>query len=157
MGQILSVIHRTARVSVLNGFDAHLRVQVLHQYTGENTEDSGWIVIAPGAQVEVMTVNYRTGDLTTGRDNWIVNATQLSVVEGRTGVGPFNIEGRAMFGILRYQTGHGFLAQWKLHTLRPEDEGMETVIVLRPSIAEFKSPSGTSSTTFDLEMIPHVV
>ena len=147
----------TAVVVVRNKFDVILRVQVLHQYTGEATEESSWTIINPGEEAQVLSVHYNTGWLTTGRDNWIINATELSEVEGKTSVGPFNLNGKVYFGIKKYQSGHGFAAQWKVHTLRDEDANQTTYIDLRPSIVEFVSKSGTSSTSFDLEFIPHVI
>eukprot|EP01117_Protostelium_nocturnum_P015314 TRINITY_DN5923_c0_g1_i3.p1 TRINITY_DN5923_c0_g1~~TRINITY_DN5923_c0_g1_i3.p1 ORF type:complete len:150 (-),score=29.99 TRINITY_DN5923_c0_g1_i3:71-520(-) len=148
---------KNASVSVRNKFDVKLRVQVLHQYTGEATQDSNWHVIEPNEEANVLSVQYNTGFFTTGVDNWIVNATELSEIEGKTSVGPFEIDGKVMFGVKKYQSGKGFGSQWKVHTLRDDDADQVTYIDLRPGIVEFISKSGTSSTTFDLEIIPHVL
>ena len=150
-------VNKKARIIVRNKFDFAMRVQVLHQYTGETTEDSGWHTIEPSDQHHVMDVQYYTGILTVGRDNFIVNATELNVIKGQSTSGLFNMNGQAIVGIKRYQSGHGLLAQWKSHTLRDSDKYQDTFIDIRPGIIEFLSNSGKSTTTFDLEFVPHVV
>ena len=150
---------KKAKIIVRNKFDFAMRVQVLHQYTGEATEDSGWHTIEPNDQQHVMDVQYYTGAFTFGRDYFIINATELSVVEGKStsGVGPFNVTGEATMGLKRYVSGHDLLAKWKSHTLRESDEDDDTFIDIRPGIVEFLSNSRKSTTSFDLEFIPHVV
>jgi hypothetical protein len=61
-----------------------------------------------------------------------------------------------MFGIKRYQSGHGFLSQWIQHTLREGDADANTYIELRPAMVEFISPSSSTTTSFDLDFIPHI-
>jgi hypothetical protein len=76
----------TAHVIVRNLFDAPMRVQVLHQYSSNEIEDSGWNIIQPGCEMRVLEAKYETGLLSIGRDHWIVNATELSVLTGKTGM-----------------------------------------------------------------------
>lgn len=139
---------RWAKIVLENSTGSHFKFQVLHEYTGEQTNDSGYIVFAPGEKKTVHEkVYYNTGFWTTGVDNWKVHGTRLIEVSADKGaisfLGKFFIDG------LPYSTGHGAFASWKKHTLRSEDDGQETIIRVFQTEVQFISPSGRSTTTFN--------
>lgn len=161
-----ALTHRSALVHLQNLTGAPFKFQVMHQYTGDPTQASDFIYFNPGEDKYVLTVNYNTGFFTTGRDNWIVNGIELkeldSSVTGSITVDGieypvFQIEGHVYVDLKRWKSGHGFGAEWKIHTLRAEDDGKVTTIAVFPSIVEFRSPSGRSSTWFthEYDIIPH--
>lgn len=146
--------NREASVHVRNETGAIVRFQVLHQYTGEATEDSGWKEIAPGATQYMLNVHYRTGFFTTGVDNWIVNGIERRRVSAgfKLPEGLEKIEiGGEFFVDLRWSSGTGAFSDWKVHTLRSDDDGKVTTIIVRPTTVEFVSESGTSSTSWNPE------
>ena len=104
--------------------------------------------MAPGEREKIMDVHFRYGWLTTGRDNWKVHGIPYHKVEGKT-TGIISIDGAAYVEGLPWKSWHGFLAEWKMHTLRKEDADKDTVIKVHPSAVYFHSESGTSSTRWD--------
>ncbi|CAI5456621.1 unnamed protein product [Caenorhabditis angaria] len=139
---------REARIVLENHTGSYFKFQVLHQYTGKDTDDSGWIKFAPGDSKQVFArVVYHTGFMTTGVDNWIIHGKQLNKVKGT--VPSLQIDGQAFIEGLSYRSYHGFGAEWKKHMLTAEDDGKTTVIKVYQSTIDFISPSGKSSTRFD--------
>jgi len=141
---------RFARTFIRNYFGGPLKCQVLHQYTGEETEDSGW----HDAVVDVDTkfqdqVHFRTGPLTTGVDNWIINAIERRKVSATLVLPPplnkIEVDGE-FFVDLRWNSGTGLGSDWKVHTLRSDDHDKGVVFIIRPRMLEIHSPSGISST-----------
>lgn len=153
----------TARVEVVNKTDGHFKIQVMHQYTGEKTDDSPWREVPPGETVEMMSVTYYTGLGTFGVDNWIVNGIERREVAADIKV-PENvlikedIHGKAYIE-MRWNSGHGVGSSWKVHTLRDDDGNKATKIVIFPTLIEFQSHSGTSSTGWkpEYDIIPGVL
>jgi hypothetical protein len=134
-----------------------MELQVLHQYTGWGTEDSGYHRLLPGESKLVLTVSYNVGELTTGRDNWIVNGTEYTKIEGHVNASSFvKINGDLYIPIKKYTTSGGFLglSKWKCHTLRSEDENAVTKIYVYNSHVEYVSRSGKSEESFSWEVIP---
>ncbi|EGT54685.1 hypothetical protein CAEBREN_07218 [Caenorhabditis brenneri] len=137
---------RSAKVVLENKTGAPFKMQVLHEYTGEDTDDSGWHMLAPGeSKIMFEHVYFNTGFLTTGVDNWKVHGSKLVEYGGSDGKGIMFI-GKLWIDGIPYRSWHGLLAQWKKHTLREEDEGEITLIEVHPSEVRFISPSGTSTT-----------
>lgn len=120
--------NRQAKIVLVNKTGCPMFFNVRHCYTGVKETSSGIIQFSPGQKKEIMNVAYRTGFLTTGVDNFIV-------------------EGRLPNGQC-YTSGHGFAAAWKKHTLRDEDADKVTCIEVEAKKVSFKSPSGNSSTGF---------
>jgi len=147
---------RSATVAIKNATGTNFQIQVLHQYTGDGTEDSGFIEIQSGQQLQIPNyrVHYRTGFFTTGVDNWIVNGIELREVDASfqlpPGLPPIPLGGTITVKI-RWRSGTGFGSDWKVHTLRSEDENTDTTIVIFPDTLEFHSNSGTSSTGWHSE------
>ena len=140
-----------AHIVLSNRTGSWYKLQVLHQYTGEGTEDSGYILLAPGESRRVLTAHYNTGFLTTGRDNFIVHGIELKEVTAQLNVAMITIGGRLFVELKKWRSFHGLFASWKLHTLRSEDDRRETTIAVYGSLVEFVSPSGTSSTDWNHE------
>ncbi|CAI5442963.1 unnamed protein product [Caenorhabditis angaria] len=141
---------RKARIVLENRTGSYFKFQVLHQYTGKGTDDSGWIEFAPGDSKEVFAgVSYNTGFMTTGVDNWIIHGKQLHKVSGSVDGGLIKFDGHVFIEGLPYRSYHGFGAEWKKHMLNSKDDGKTTVIKVYQSTIEFISPSGKSSTRFD--------
>ncbi|PIC53082.1 hypothetical protein B9Z55_002931 [Caenorhabditis nigoni] len=140
---------RWAKIVVENCTGSHFKIQVLHEYTGEQTNNSGYKLFKPDEKITVFEqVYYNTGFFTTGVDNWKVHGTRLIEVSPENKwtekiAGKFFIDG------LPYATGHGAFAKWKKHTLRAEDDGKETIIKVYQTEVQFISPSGRSTTTFN--------
>lgn len=145
---------RQAFVRLVNKTGATYKLQVLHQYTGDATQESEWIELAPNAEVTVMKVTYTVGFGTTGVDNWIINGIErrkLSAnLKAPAGSIPIVLGGETYLDI-RYKSGSGAGADWKVHTLRNNDHGKNTRIEIYPTTVEFKSESGTSSTKWNPE------
>ncbi|EGT54686.1 hypothetical protein CAEBREN_03707 [Caenorhabditis brenneri] len=139
----------SAKIILENHTGAHFKFQVLHEYTGENTDDSGYVLFAPEDKKTMFeAVHYNTGFWTTGVDNWKVHGTRLVECSGENGKSiPF--VGKLFVDGLPYSTGHGFGASWKKHTLRDDDNGKETIIKVFQTEVQFCSPSGQSTTTFN--------
>ncbi|CCD83532.1 Up-regulated in Daf-2 domain-containing protein [Caenorhabditis elegans] len=138
---------RTASVDLENCTGSYFRLQVLHQYTNEGTDDSGLLDFKPGERKRVFdSVQYYTGFFTTGCDNWKVDGFSLKEVSSGTAI--MKIEGKMFIEGLPYKSGHGFGAQWKKHTLRAEDRDTTTLIKVFPKEVHFISPSGVSTTGF---------
>ncbi|KAF0810974.1 hypothetical protein A167_00006 [Alcanivorax sp. S71-1-4] len=156
----MSISH-SAKVAVANKTGKKFKIQVLHQYTGDSTEESSWVAVGPDETVEVMSVRYRTGFLTTGVDNWIVNGIEEIEVEGDIklpeGLPIKKVGGKAHVD-LRWHSGHGAGSDWKVHTLRSDDADKTTVIAIYPTTIEFQSHSGTSSTTWkpEFDIFPNI-
>ncbi|KAF1770207.1 hypothetical protein GCK72_002025 [Caenorhabditis remanei] len=147
--QAPQLTRRWSKVVVENRTGSHFKLQVLHEYTGEQTNDSGYITFKPDDKITVFEkVYYNTGIFTTGVDNWKVHGTRLIEVSPENKLAEA-IAGKFFIDGLPYATGHGLFAQWKKHTLRAEDDGQETVIKVFQSEVQFISPSGRSTTTFN--------
>src|SRR4051812_10945915 len=120
---------RKATVAIRNATGAPCRFQVMHQYTGDSTEDSGFILLQSGEQRQMLTVDYHTGFLTTGVDNWMVNGIERREIIGAVKLSPelaqITLDGKIYVDI-RWHSGTGALSDWKKHTLRAEDENTET-------------------------------
>ncbi|KAF1770208.1 hypothetical protein GCK72_002026 [Caenorhabditis remanei] len=146
--QAPQLTRRWSKVVVENRTGSYFKLQVLHEYTGEQTNDSGYIDFKPGDSKTIFEkVYFNTGLFTTGVDNWKVHGIRLIEVTPDSKwtkmiVGKYFIDG------LPYKSGHGLLAQWKKHTLRADDDGQETVIKVFPTEVQFISPSGRSTTVF---------
>ncbi|CCD83531.1 Up-regulated in Daf-2 domain-containing protein [Caenorhabditis elegans] len=141
---------RTASVDLENCTGSYFRLQVLHQYTNEGTDDSGLLDFKPGEKKRVFdSVQYYTGFFTTGCDNWKVDGIRLHEVTTDSKTVQAMIGGKAFVEGLPYKSGHGFGAQWKKHTLRAEDRDRATLIKVFQTEVQFISPSGVSTTTFD--------
>jgi hypothetical protein len=145
---------RSAPVVLENQTGSTFKFQVLHQYTGDNTEQSEWVELTSGQSAEVLTVHYRTGAFTTGVDNWIVNGIERREVSASMSLPPplnkIEIDGK-FYVDLRWASGTGVFSDWKVHTLRAGDDGQNTTIVVFPNTVEFRSPSGNSSTGWNPE------
>lgn len=140
---------RWAKIVLENRTGSYFKLQVLHEYTGEQTDDSGTIHFAPDDKKTVFEkVYFNTGFFTTGVDNWKVHGTRLIEVSPESTVKEF-LFGKFFIDGLPYHSNHGAFAQWKKHTLRAEDDGQETVIKVFPTEVQFISPSGRSVTSFD--------
>lgn len=147
--QAPQLTRRWAKIVVENRTGSHFKIQVLHEYTGEQTNDSGYIDFKPDDRITVFEkIYYNTGFFTTGVDNWKVHGTKLIQVETE-GTIARNIFGKFFVDGLPYSTGHGAFAKWKKHTLRADDDGQETVIKVFQTEVQFISPSGRSVTTFN--------
>ncbi|KAF1770206.1 hypothetical protein GCK72_002024 [Caenorhabditis remanei] len=137
---------RWAKVTLENKTGDVFKMQVLHEYTGEQTNDSDWHVFAPDEKKTMFEkVYYNTGIFTTGVDNWKVHGTKMVLYEGSDGKG-IKVIGKVWIDGIPYRSWHGLFAQWKKHTLRAEDDGQETIIRVYPSEVQFISPSGRSVT-----------
>lgn len=152
---------RSAKIVVRNETGSTFKFQVLHQYTGKDTEQSAWNEIHSGQEMEVLTVHYRTGIFTTGVDNWIINGIERRFVTAGIilppGLPPINIGGN-VYVDLKWFSGHGFGSDWKVHTLTSDDDGKITKIIVRPTIVEFISNSGNSSTYWkpEYDIVPRI-
>ncbi|CAL2028020.1 unnamed protein product [Caenorhabditis brenneri] len=147
--QAPQLTRRWSKVILENRTGSYFRFQVLHEYTGEQTDDSGYIEFQPNDKKTVFEkVYYNTGIFTTGVDNWKVHGTRLIEVGGENGKG-IPLFGKFFIDGLPYATGHGLGASWKKHTLRAEDDGQETIIRVFQTEVQFISPSGRSTTTFN--------
>jgi hypothetical protein len=151
---------RIATVVLRNETGFPCNFQVLHQYTGDAVEQTDFVLLQPGEQRQVLTVHSHTGFFTTGVDNWIVNGIEPREVEELSrlppGLASINLGGKAYVD-LRWRSGEGFGSDWKVHTLRSEDENSDIVIVVFPTTVELRSASGTSSTGWhpEYDIDPH--
>ncbi|CCU83358.1 Up-regulated in Daf-2 domain-containing protein [Caenorhabditis elegans] len=137
---------RSAKIVLENKTGEVFRMQVLHEYTGEQTDDSGWFNFAPDeSRVMFEHVYYNTGFFTTGVDNWKVHGSKLVEYAGKDGKG-IHMIGKVWIDGIPYKSWHGLLAKWKKHTLRAEDDGQVTTIRVYPSEVQFISQSGRSVT-----------
>ncbi|CAP28294.1 Protein CBG08478 [Caenorhabditis briggsae] len=140
---------RWAKIVLENCTGSHFKFQVLHEYTGEQTNNSGYILFKPDDKITVFDqVYYNTGFFTTGVDNWKVHGTRLIEVSPESKFTEM-ISGKFFIDGLPYASGHGAFASWKKHTLRSEDDGQETIIKVYQTEVQFISPSGRSTTTFN--------
>lgn len=148
---------RRAKVYLKNDTGRTFEFQILHQYTGKKTERSKFVRLATGQSAKMLTVSYRTGLFTTGVDNWIVNGIERREITTKlklpSGLTPIEIDG-SLFVELRWASGVGAGSDWKVHTLRAEDDGRKTIFTIRANTVEIRSKSGSSSTSWnpDYEM-----
>ncbi|CAP28295.1 Protein CBG08479 [Caenorhabditis briggsae] len=137
---------RWAKIILENKTGSTFRMQVLHEYTGEQTDDSGWHSFGPDEKKTMFEqVYYNTGFFTTGVDNWKVHGSEMILYEGTDGKG-IPIMGKVWIDGVPWRSWHGLFAQWKKHTLRAEDDGQETIIRVYKTEVQFISPSGRSVT-----------
>ncbi|EFO84358.1 hypothetical protein CRE_26877 [Caenorhabditis remanei] len=132
---------RSAKIDIDNQTGTNFRFKVQHQYTGWETDVSKEIIYKPDEKKTIFdNVEYNTGFLTTGVDNWIVEGTKLNqeTVNGK----------KELVDGAKFQSGTGALASWKVHTLTAEDDGKTTVIRVFPTEIHFISESGKSTTAF---------
>ncbi|PIC53083.1 hypothetical protein B9Z55_002932 [Caenorhabditis nigoni] len=130
----------TAYIDVENKSSHLFKFQVLHQYTGDDVDDSGWHLMKPNEKKYVMKVNYRVGIFTTGTDNWKVHGKK--VVEKTENGEKKLVDGED------WRSGTGVAVDWKKHTLRSEDNEATTTIKVFETEVQFDSPSGVSTTSF---------
>jgi hypothetical protein len=145
-----------AHIIVQNSTGAPYRFQVLHQYTGEATEDSGYHVLADGESKHVFDAHYRYGFGTTGTSNWIVNGRQITTITAETAsslradplkVGLiFDSGGKIYAELKQYRSFHGLGSSWKACELSDEDDGQNIVIKVTATLVEFQWKSGPCST-----------
>lgn len=73
-GWFWETFHRTAQVVIRNNTSSDLvGASIAHKYSNDYKDHGSWGIIKPGECSSLMTVNYTTGDLTTGRDWWCCN------------------------------------------------------------------------------------
>jgi hypothetical protein len=155
---VLCATKREADIHVENKFNSDISIKVMHQYTGWNVDHSVWITLEPNEKKKILRVAYNTGFLTTGVDNWIVNVELDIGASAQLGniplLGEIKAKGAAKIPL---KSGHGLFSKWKVHTLREEDENKETTIRVSPSLVEFLSPSGSSSTSLAIVGTPSLL
>jgi hypothetical protein len=148
---------RTTNVRVRNLMGARMKMLIQHQYTGDATETSDWVTFGEGETKLVMQVHYNTGFLTTGIDNWLVDAIELTSVNANINVSDMavvNVGGEMR--IKRYKIVTPPFCNWKGHILREADEAGGLLITMTPSLCEFNSETGRSEAGVKLEFVPTI-
>lgn len=138
-----------ADIFIQNHTRRHFKFQVVHLYTGQQADHSTWILVAPGEKTFMMKAWYNHGLFSFGINNWKVNGIE----QGERGINDKYLKnfldpnGRITIidGAL-WKSQPALLCEYKAHTLTAQDAERETIIMVFPTLIDFISPSGTSTT-----------